>query len=394
MDTKVKETLEQAIEAKIDNPITPLPQEEETIQKAIEELDIKDRNSVIYFGTNAQRELDEISNRMIEGVKNKDTGVVGEELNHMVAAIRGFDVDNLDPNKELNWWEKLLGKTEPLQMFMQQYEEIRDQIDLIATNLEKHKAQLMTDLVALDKLYEANLEYFRKLELYIEAGERKLKELDEKIIPEYEEKAKSEDMLAIQELREIRGFRDDLERRVHDLKLSRQVAMQALPSIRLIQENDKSLITKINSTLINTVPLWRNQLAQTVTIYRSHDAAKAIKSANDLTNELLEKNAQSLRDANKEVRTQMERGIFDIESIKKANDTLIATLNDSLLIAQEGKKARELALKELAKSEKELKEAIISVEAKQQLAQSTTDTTDAEVSQIEQPKTKQIEHKE
>ncbi len=384
MDTKVKETLEQAIEAKIDNPIAPLPQEEETIQKALEELDIKDRNSVIYFGTNAQRELDEISNRMIEGVKNKDTGVVGEELNHMVAAIRGFDVDSLDPNKELNWWEKLLGKTEPLQMFMQQYEEIRDQIDLIATNLEKHKAQLMTDLVALDKLYEANLEYFRKLELYIEAGERKLKELDEKIIPEYEKKAKSEDMLAIQELREIRGFRDDLERRVHDLKLSRQVAMQALPSIRLIQENDKSLITKINSTLINTVPLWRNQLAQTVTIYRSHDAAKAIKSANDLTNELLEKNAQSLRDANKEVRTQMERGIFDIESIKKANDTLIATLNDSLLIAQEGKKARELALKELAKSEKELKEAIISVEAKQQLVQSTTDITDTEVSQIKQ----------
>jgi uncharacterized protein YaaN involved in tellurite resistance len=222
----------------------------------------------------------------------------------------------------------------------------------------------MTDVVSLDKLYEANLEYFRSLELYIKAGETKLEELRETIVPEYETKAKEEEMLAIQDLKEIRGFNDDLERRVHDLRLSRQVAMQALPSIRLIQENDKSLINKITSTLVNTVPLWRNQLAQTVTIFRSHDAAIAVKEAANLTNELLEKNAEGLREANREVREQMERGIFDISSIKKANETLIATLNDSLKITEEGKKARAEALVELKNTEKALKDALLSVKAK------------------------------
>jgi uncharacterized protein YaaN involved in tellurite resistance len=222
----------------------------------------------------------------------------------------------------------------------------------------------MRDVVSLDKLYEANLDFFRKLELYIEAGEIKKKELVEKILPQYEEKAQSQDMMAIQDLKEMRNFADDLERRVHDLRLSRQVAMQSLPSIRLIQDNDKSLINKISSTLVNTVPLWRNQLAQTVTIFRSHESAKALKDAADLTNELLERNAEGLRDANREVRTQMERGVFDIESIKIANDTLIATLNDSLEIADAGKEARTKALIELEKTEHELKEALLATKAK------------------------------
>jgi uncharacterized protein YaaN involved in tellurite resistance len=365
LDTKVKELIETTIEKKSDDLPAPLPEEEQKIQEIMKQLNQNDRNSVIYFGTKAQEKLDEISNKMIDGVKNKDTGAAGEVLNKMVLTIKGFDIDEFNPNRELGFFEKLFGKTKPLAEFINKYEEVRDQLDEISNELEKHKAKLTADVVALDKLYEANLDYFRQLELYIEAGERKLKELDEKIIPEYEEKAKSGDMMDVQNLREIRGFRDDLERRVHDLRLSRQVAMQALPSIRLIQENDKSLINKITSTLVNTVPLWRNQLAQTVTIFRSHDAAKAIKSAADLTNELLEKNAEGLREANKEVRTQMERGIFDIESIKKANDTLIATLNDSLKIAQEGKKARAAALEELNRAEKELKETLMAVKAKQ-----------------------------
>ena len=230
----------------------------------------------------------------------------------------------------------------------------------------------MTDVTSLDRLYEANLEYFRKLELYIKAGEIKKEELATKIIPEYEAKAKSNDMLAIQELKEIRAFADDLERRIHDLRLSRQVAMQSLPSIRLIQENDKSLINKISSTLVNTVPLWRNQLAQTITIFRSHESAKALKNATDLTNELLEKNAEGLREANQEVREQMERGVFDIESIKKANATLIATLNDSLKIADEGKAARAKALEELNKTERELKEALLATKAKMEASADET----------------------
>ncbi len=364
METKTKEIIEATIEEQSENLPVVQKEEQSKLEKALSELDFNDRSSIIYFGASAQEELDEISNRMIDGVKNKDTGAAGAVLNEMVAVIKGFDIEELNPNKKLPWYAKLFGGTKPLVKFIQGYEEVRDQIDEISHNLESHKSKLMKDVVSLDKLYEANLEYFRKLELYIEAGEIKKKELEEKVIPEYEERAKSGEMLAIQELKDIRAFRDDLERRIHDLRLSRQVTMQSLPSIRLIQENDKSLINKISSTLVNTIPLWRNQLAQIVTIFRSHESAKALKNASDLTNELLEKNAEGLREANREVRTQMERGIFDIESIKIANDTLIATLNDSLEIAQEGKKARLKALVELEKTEQELKDALLSTKAK------------------------------
>ena len=339
----------------------PLPEE---VEKLKAELTPEARSHVIYFGAEAQAKLDEISSKMIEGVQNKEIGPAGEDHNRMVSAIRGFDIDALNPNRRLSWWQKLLGKAEPLAEFIQRYEEVKSQIDTIAEDLERRKATLQRDLVALDKLYEANLEYFKSLETYIAAGEARLKELEEKELPEQQKKAESGDMLEVQALRELREFRDDLERRVHDLRLSRQVAMQALPSIRLIQENDKALINKINSTLVNTVPLWRNQLAQTVTIFRSHDAAKALKNAGDLTNELLEKNAEGLREANREVRTQMERGVFEIESIKKANATLIATLNDSLQIAEEGKKARAEALRELQQTEAQLKEALVRIQAK------------------------------
>jgi len=371
LDSEVKERVERAIVAKEEDIPAPVPQEESIIDELAGKLDINDRSSVIYYGVEAQEKLDEISNKMLEGVKNKELGEAGEALNNMVSAIRGFNIDELNPNKKLSWWEKLLGKSEPLANFIQSYEEVRDQLDAIAQDLERHRSQLTKDVIALDRLYEANLDYFRKLELYIKAGEKKIKELEEQIIPEYEKKAQSGDMLDVQNLKEIREFRDELERRVHDLRLSRQVAMQALPSIRLIQENDKALINKISSTLVNTVPLWRNQLAQTITIFRSHDAAKAVKGATDLTNELLEKNAEGLREANKEVKTQIERGVFDIESIKKANNTLIETLNDSLKITEEGKKARVEAVEELQKAEQDLKNALMSVKARREKLESS-----------------------
>ena len=366
LPSAVKEQVEAAVLKQDENLPAVLPEEQDALEAAMAEIDINDRNSVIYFGTAAQEKLDEISNRMIDGVKSQNTGAAGNALNNMVAKIRGFDMDKLNPNHKLSWWEKLIGRAKPLAVFLQQYEEVRDHIDVITNDLEKHKAKLMTDVVSLEKLYDANLDYFHKLELYILAGEKKIEEFNTVILPEYEAAAKDEEMLAVQNLKDMRAFRDDLERRVHDLRLSRQVAMQALPSIRLIQENDKSLINKITSTLVNTVPLWRNQLAQTVTIFRSHDAATAIKEATDLTNDLLEKNAEGLREANAEVRRQMERGVFDIESIKKANQTLIDTLNDSLKIAEEGKAARKKAVVELEETEAKLKEALLAVHARKE----------------------------
>lgn len=369
-----KEVIETSIEKQSDTIPELMQGEELRLLEAISELNEKEPSSVIYFGSSAQEKLDDISNRMIAGVKNNQTGKAGAALNEMVTSIRGFDMDKFNPNIKLSWWQKILGKAKPLVKFMQEYEGVRDQIDVISNDLEKYKGELMSDVISLDKLYDANLDYFRSLELYIKAGETKLEELDEKIIPQYESDVEQDDMLSIQNLKAIRGFRDDLDRRVHDLRLSRQVSMQSLPSIRLIQENDKSLINKITSTLVNTVPLWRNQLAQNVTIFRSHEAATAVKEASDLTNELLEANAEGLRDANAEIRTQMERGVFDISSIKKANTTLIATLNDSLQIAEQGKEARSKALIELQKTESELKRAILEVKAKAEVVANVPQT--------------------
>lgn len=232
----------------------------------------------------------------------------------------------------------------------------------------KHEHVLLKDIKSLDLLYEKTLQFYDELALYIAAGEEKLKELDENDIPakEAEVNAAPEDdqVMKAQELRDLRAARDDLERRVHDLKLTRQVTMQSLPSIRLVQENDKSLVTKINSTLVNTVPLWETQLAQAVTIQRSAEAAAAVHEANDLTNELLTANAKNLRDANKTIRQEMERGVFDIEAVKQANADLIGTIEESLQIADEGKARRAKAEQDLQSMEKELRDTLAAAKSR------------------------------
>ena len=340
--------------------------EKQEIEAIIGEINLDDRSSIMFFGSKTQERMSSISEKMLEGVKNKDLGQAGNSLNDMVTAIKGFDIDELDPNRKQGFFERLFGKAKPVVQFLNRYEDVRKQIDRITDNMEGHKTQLLTDVVTLDKLYDANLDFFHKLELYISAGEEKLQRLENTEIPALvnQAEANNEDMMAAQALRDLRSARDDLERRVHDLRLTRQVAMQSLPSIRLVQENDKTLINKINSTLINTVPLWKNQLAQAVTIFRMSDAAETVKSATDLTNDLLESNADNLRMANKEVRKQMERGVFDVASVRKANNSLIATINDSLQIAEEGKSMRAKAENEIKEMESELRQALISAKSK------------------------------
>ena len=341
-------------------PYKEAPAEDQAIIDGLmNEINMEDTNSIIFFGNKAQEQLSTISENMLEGVRNKDLGTAGESLNDVVATIRGFDVSGLDPNVKQGFFAKLFGKAKPVVKFMQQYEDVQKQIDSITNNLDDHKNKLLHDIVSLDRLYEANLEYFHNLELYITAGEEKLALLDSETIPEKQKVAESTgDMLEAQELRDMRSARDDLERRVHDLKLTRQVTLQSLPSIRLVQENDKGLVTKINSTIANTIPLWKQQLATAVTIARSGDAARTVKEATDLTNELLEKNADNLKQANKMTREQIERGVFDIESVKKANQSLIDTINESLEIADEGKRMRVEAEKELVIAENALRDTL------------------------------------
>lgn len=353
-------------EEKIDDTLVATPEEKKEYAPILAEMDMDDRNSILFFGSGAQEDMSTISESMLEGVKNKDLGNASKSLNEVVVAIKGFDIDELNPNKKPSFMDRLFGKAKPIATFLGKYDDVRTQINEITDRLEDHKTQLLTDIISLDKLYDANLEYFHKLELYIKAGEEKLVQLNEAVLPDMATKAEAnpDKILLAQELRDMRGARDDLDRRVHDLRLTRQVSMQSLPSIRLVQENDKALISKINSTLINTVPLWKNQLAQAVTIFRMSDAADTVKKATDLTNELLEANATNLRQGNAEVRKQIERGVFDIDSVRKANDTLIATINDSLQIAEEGRIARNQAVTELKEMETELHDTMTSAKSR------------------------------
>ena len=354
------------------NAIVPLEKADapvgSEIRKRMDEIDMGDTNSIVSFGSAAQAELQEISQGMLQGVRNKDVGPAGDSLRGIVTTIRGFSVSELDVRRERSWWEKLLGKAAPFAKFTARYENVQGQIDKITDDLLHHEHTLLKDIKSLDMLYEKTLQFYDELALYISAGEEKLKELDDKTIPakEAEVQAAPEDdqVIKAQELRDLRAARDDLERRVHDLKLTRQVTMQSLPSIRLVQENDKSLVTKINSTLVNTVPLWETQLAQAVTIQRSAEAAAAVRDANDLTNELLTSNAENLRESNKMIREEMERGVVDIEAVKKANADLIGTIEESLQIADEGKAKRAAAEEDLKKMETDLRDTLASAKAR------------------------------
>ena len=338
------------------------------IRRRIDEIDMEDTNSIIGFGSAAQEELQEISQSMLQGVRNKDVGPAGDSLRDMVTTIRGFSVSELDLRRDRSWWEKLIGRAAPIAKFTARFETIQSQIDKITENLLGHETTLLKDIKSLDLLYDKTLQFYDELALYIAAGEEKLRDLDATIIPakeaEVEAAAEADKVMKAQELRDLRAARDDLERRVHDLKLTRQVTMQSLPSIRLVQENDKSLVTKINSTLVNTVPLWETQLAQAVTIQRSADAAKAVREANDLTNELLTSNAANLRESNKIIREEMERGVFDIEAIKKANADLIGTIEESLQIADEGKAKRKAAEADLQQMEKDLRDTLAAAKSR------------------------------
>jgi uncharacterized protein YaaN involved in tellurite resistance len=309
-------------------------------------------------------------------VRNKDVGPAGESLRKMVSTLRGFSSAELDVRREKSWWERLTGQAAPFAEFVAKFEDVQTQIDRITGELLHHEHKLLKDIKSLDLLYGKTLAFYDALAIYIAAGEARLADVDATDLPAREAAvaaaSEADQVMRAQELRDLRSARDDLERRVHDLKLTRQVTMQSLPSIRLVQENDKSLVTKINSTLVNTVPLWETQLAQAVTIQRSREAAGAVKEATDLTNELLKSNADTLRESNRAVREDMERGVFDIEAVKHANATLIATIEDSLQIADQGKARRAAAETELVKMEADLRDALSAARARKTVSSPVT----------------------
>ena len=330
-------------------------------------LDISKSTSILFFGTSAQNEVTRVAESMLARVKNKDAGETGHILTKILTELRGLTIEPLDSDNKPTFFTRLFRRARnSLETFTRRFEDVTQQIESMTIDLERHKTKMLIHIEKLDRLYETTLSYFHDLELWIVAGEQKLHELDAKDIPELEKKAEtSGNLLDAQEARDLSSARDDLDRRIHDLRLTRQVTMQSLPSIRLLQENDKSLVNKIMSVNANTVPLWKQQIAQALTIYNAQEAGKAVKAVADSTNEFLSKNAENLRSANREIREQVERGIFDITIIRKANDDLIATIQESLAIAHKAKTERAETVRQLTHIETELKTALQSAQASQ-----------------------------
>ncbi len=334
--------------------------------RAVAEIDLDDSNSILFFGTSAQAEVTSVADEMLEGVRNKDTGPAGTgaERNGVDAARLRRSTISIRRNAPGSSRACSAGQNRSRRC-CSSTSRCAAQIDSISNRLDGHTSTLMKDIGMLDRLYDKTLGYFHSLATYIAAGEEWLRRLDTEQLPALQKDAEaSSDVLKAQAVRDLRAKRDDLERRVHDLKLTRQVTMQSLPSIRLVQENDKALVGKIGSTMANTIPLWRQQLAMAVTIARSAEAGDTLKQATDLTNELLTANADTLRTSTQAIRTQIERGVVDIAAVKQANDALIATIDDALRIADDGKRQRVEAEKTLIACEAELKQALSSAKAR------------------------------
>ncbi|HEY8610995.1 MAG TPA: toxic anion resistance protein [Roseomonas sp.] len=326
-------------------------------------IDLNDPVSITRFGQEAQSRAASAADAMLGSARSDAVGEAGDSLSKLLGALRGFDVTKLGekPGLLARLFTRAGSETVAI---LQRYEGVRGQVEAIGDKLDTHRTRLMEDVERLERLYEATLTWFHSLADHVAAGEAVLARTDQEAIPAAERAAQdASDPLAPQRLRDLRAAREDLDRRVHDLRLTRQVAMQALPSIRLIQENDKALAGRIHSVLANTVPLWRTQLAQALALQRMREAGQAVRAATDLTNELLTANAEGLRRANVEVRTEIERGVVDLEAVQKANAALVATIEDSLRIAQEGRERRVAATKALGEAEAEIRRALVSARA-------------------------------
>jgi uncharacterized protein YaaN involved in tellurite resistance len=339
---------------------TLTPEHQAAIASLAQQIDLSDPGSILRFGQDAQNRAQSAADAMLAGARNQETGEAGRTLSSLLTTLRGFDVTRLD--EKPGFFSRIFTKAgAEVSGIITKYESVKGQIETVGDRLDTHRTRLLEDVERLERLYQATLEWFHALGDHIAAGDEVLRRTNEQTnavtIPALEKQVAETqaDDLAPQRLRDLRGARDELERRVHDLRLTRQVAMQALPSIRLIQENDKALSSKIHSVLANTVPLWRQQLAQALAIHRMREAGQTVKQATDLTNQLLTANAETLRRGNQEARTELERGVFDMEAVKKANAALVATIEDSLKIADEARGQRARAAEELEKLEQDIR---------------------------------------
>ena len=331
--------------------------EKKQVDAFVKQIDIKDSNIVLQYGSGAQKKMAAFSEKAIENVKTKDMGEVGKLLTDVVMELKGFDEEE---DKGIFGFFKKQGNK--LQMLKAKYDKTEVNIGKITDALENHQVTLMKDTAMLDKMYELNLTHFKELTMYIIAGKKRLYEVRntelKELLSKAETSGKPEDAQAARDL-EAQCTR--FEKKLYDLELTRTVAMQTAPQIRIVQENDIVMSEKIQSTLVNTIPLWKTQMALALGIEHAGQAAKAERAVNDMTNQLLTKNAEMLHQASVEVAKESERGIVDIETLTKTNETLIKTFDEVMQIQKEGREKRAAAEVEMARIEAELKNKVLSL---------------------------------
>ena len=340
---------------------------QEQARALAKQIDEKNLQAIISYGAAAQKQLGEFSHQMLSHVQAKDTGEIGDILNDLMERLNETDPNDLVAENQ-GFFQKFFGKIKKSIYEMQaNYQEFGSQVDKIAIRLDHEKNGLLNDNLSLEQLYQRNKDFFDALNIYIAAGELKLAELQETLIPEALEKARvTGDQMDVQVVNDLEQFLDRLEKRNHDLKLTRQMTIQQAPQIRLIQNTNQALAEKIQSSITTTIPLWKNQIAIAMTLLRQKDAVTAQRQVSETTNQLIQKNSEMLKISTIETARENERGIIDLETLQKTQKDLIETLEETLKIQQEGRARRRKAEVELTNMEEDLRQKLLVLSHKEQ----------------------------
>lgn len=331
--------------------------EQAAVKEFSAQIDVKNAEQIMNYGSAAQKNISEFSSAALGNVKTKDMDEIGKEISDLVVELRGFNFNEKESKGFLGLFKKARQSIESLKA---QYEKAEVNVNKIVEELENHEIILLKDIALMDAMYEKNLQYYRELTMYIIAGKLRIKELREVELPKYQAKAKESGLAEdAQEANDFANLISRFEKKIHDLELTRIVSIQMSPQIRMIQANDTVMAEKIRSSIVNTIPLWKSQMVLALTMQHSYNAMNAQREVTDVTNMLLEKNSEKLRQGSVEIAKESERSIIDIETLRKANENLIATLEDVKRIQQEGRDKRASAEIELTKIEDELKTKLL-----------------------------------
>ena len=341
------------------------PAEKQKVQSIKDSINLMDSSTPLSFGAPAQKEIAQFSDSILSKVRTKDSGEVGKLLGDLVSKVKGFD-----PEEKKSFVSKipfigsLVDKAEDIKS---SYDKLSTQVEKIQSGLEKSKIKLMEDVVMFDTLYEKNLRYFKDLQLYIRAGEEKLDEMRQTTLPKLKAQATAKnDPMAVQVVNDFEQSVDRFEKKIHDLKLSKTLAIQTAPQIRLIQNNDRVLIDRVQSAIYHTIPLWKNQMVIALGLTHQREVIEMQRAITDATNDLLRRNAEMLKQNSVDTARANERGIVDIETVKKVNEDLISTIEETMRIQQEGRQRRASAEKELVAIEDRLRDVILQNSNRQQ----------------------------